>query len=223
VRWRFAIGLAGLALAACGGGSGSSSGLASKPPAQIVSAAIAAMKHATSVHVHGTVRSGGKQITLDLHIATGKGETGSFTLGGNAVRLTRIGQTTYMNLSTGFARQYAGAAAALIAGRWLRANGNNALAKGLSNFTNLNTQLGKVLSNADASKLTRGGTSTIDGASVVAVTNTKNNGTLYVATTGSPYPVELSAAQGAVHFDSWDAPVTLTAPTGAIDITKLAG
>jgi hypothetical protein len=218
-----AIALAGaVALAACGGGS--SSGLASKSPEQIVSAAVSAMKHAKSVHVYGTVTTGGKTIGLDLHIATGKGETGTFTLGGNPVTLTEIGTTTYLKVSTGFAKQYAGAAAALIANRWLRANANNALTAGLSNFTNINTQLGKVLAKAHAGDVARGGTSTIGGTQVVAVTNSKaGGGTLYVATKGTPYPVQLSAKQGAIHFDSWNATVTLTAPSGAIDISKLAG
>ena len=52
-------------------------------------------------------------------------------------------------------------------------------------------------------------------------------GTLYVATTGKPYPIELDSPgngkQGKITFDQWDQAVTIAAPKGAIDLSKLTG
>jgi hypothetical protein len=73
-------------------------------------------------------------------------------------------------------------------------------------------------------KLAKGGTSTVAGQKVIAVNDTTMGGTLYVATTGEPYPVEVAKAGsggGRVVFDHYNQPVSLTAPADAIDITKL--
>jgi hypothetical protein len=52
-------------------------------------------------------------------------------------------------------------------------------------------------------------------------------GSLYVATTGEPYPVEIAqgsgTSTGAVHFDDWNEPVDIVAPKNAVDIAKLKG
>jgi hypothetical protein len=49
-------------------------------------------------------------------------------------------------------------------------------------------------------------------------------GTLYVATTGTPYPLEIlkkGGSGGSILFDRWNQPVTLTAPANAININQL--
>ena len=46
---------------------------------------------------------------------------------------------------------------------------------------------------------------------------------IVLAASAAMHPVEPGAAQGALHFGSWGAPVTLAAPAGATDIRKLAG
>ena len=61
---------------------------------------------------------------------------------------------------------------------------------------------------------------------MLAITDTSRGGTLYVATTGPPYPVAVTKAgtsSGRVLFTNWNAPVSVLAPTNAIDITQLAG
>ena len=54
--------------------------------------------------------------------------------------------------------------------------------------------------------------------------DTTKGGTLYVAATGKPFPLQITKEgkeSGKVTFSRWDQPVTLTAPSGAIDISKL--
>jgi hypothetical protein len=51
-------------------------------------------------------------------------------------------------------------------------------------------------------------------------------GTLSVATSGQPYPVQIAkggASGGTISFDQWNASVPLTAPAGAVDLNALAG
>ena len=67
----------------------------------------------------------------------------------------------------------------------------------------------------------------MNGQKVIALKDGANGGTLYVATTGTPYPVELvspgNGKEGKVAFDQWNTTVTITSPKGAVDISKLKG
>jgi hypothetical protein len=56
-----------LAVAACGGSSGPSNGVETKSADEIVVAATNAVGGAKSVHVAGSVMTGGSRITLDLN------------------------------------------------------------------------------------------------------------------------------------------------------------
>jgi hypothetical protein len=58
----------------------------------------------------------------------------------------------------------------------------------------------------------------------IGVTNAANGATLYIATTGPPYPVALTqngTSSARIVLDRWNEPVALAAPANALDITKL--
>ena len=68
------------------------------------------------------------------------------------------------------------------------------------------------------------GTTKIEGQKAVGITDQAHSGTLYVATTGKPYPVAVvqnGGGGGKLLFNAWDAPVTVQAPANAIDIEAL--
>ena len=70
----------------------------------------------------------------------------------------------------------------------------------------------------------KGASTTLIGQKVLAVKDTSAGGTLYVATTGPPYPVDVSkggTGGGRIVFDGWNQPVSITAPASAIDVTQL--
>jgi hypothetical protein len=68
------------------------------------------------------------------------------------------------------------------------------------------------------------GATTYNGQSVVAIDKGSKSGTVYVAATGTPYPVAIVDPLGrSFTFDSWNKPVTLTPPPGAVDLSKLGG
>jgi hypothetical protein len=59
---------------------------------------------------------------------------------------------------------------------------------------------------------------------VVAVNDTSKGGTLYVATSGKAYPVEITGQGGVkLDFDHFDQSVSLNAPANSIDISQLKG
>jgi hypothetical protein len=208
------------------GGCGSSSsgnGVAGKAPADIVAAAKVAADAATSVHVSGSIVSSGTPITLDMDLLAGKGGRGQLTESGLGFELIQTGGTVYIKGSAAFYRHIGGTAAAqLLQGKWLKAPTTNKEFASISSLTDLRQLVDTTLANHGT--LVKGGTTTVNGQKVVGVTDSAKGGTLYVAETGQPYPMEITksgAGGGTITFDRWNESVTLSAPTNAIDITQL--
>jgi hypothetical protein len=226
MRVRLLTCLAGLVvlavLAGCGGSSSSSSGIASESPQKILSDSLTAAKGLKSVHAAGTVNSGSQHIKLDIQLVGGQGGKGQITLGGLSFSLVGLNHYAYMQAPPAVWEK-AGApasAAQKLQGKWLRtpATGQFASIASLTDihalFTQLLTQHGK--------KLKTGGESTVAGRKVVAVNS--DQGTLYVAATGKPYPVELvkpGSNGGRIDFDHFNEPVALSAPTNTVDLPSV--
>jgi hypothetical protein len=212
-------------VAACGGSGGSGNGVAAKSADGIVAAAAASVKGVTAFRISGTVASGGQQITLDLSLVAGKGASGTLTENGLSFKLIAIGKTIYINGSPGFWRHFGGAAAAtLFQGKWLKAPLGSGNFASLSSLTNAGELFNKLLDTHGTLK--KVGQTTIAGQKVVGVRDLTKGGTLYVATNGPAYPIEIVSAgadQGHVSFGDFGQSTALTAPAGAIDISQLKG
>ena len=215
--------LVALALAACGGSSGGSTrGVASKSPDQIVSAATNAVAGVSSVHVSGSMLSGGQPVTLDLNLVAGKGGKGSMSQNRLGFRIVAIGHEVYINGGSAFWRSFGGSAAAqLLSGKWLRAPASGQLSS-FATLTDVQKLFDQLLSSHGT--LAKGKTTTVQGEQVVAVNDTTNGGTLYVAATGNAYPIEIvkpGSQGGRLVFNRFNQPVSLTAPANAIDVSQL--
>jgi hypothetical protein len=222
-----ALALALLAVAVvivgCGGGSSSGNGVADKPSAQILAATKQAADSAESVHGSGSLVSGGTPITLDMNLIAGKGGRGKLAQSGLTFELVEVANTVYIKGSSAFYKHIGGTAAAqLLQGKWLKAAANSSGFASIGQLTDLRQLVDQTL--ADHGTLTKSGTTTIAGQKVVGVTDKGKGGTLYVAATGRPYPVQISrngGGTGKITFDRWNEPVTLVAPANAIDIAQL--
>lgn len=215
--------LAALALAACGSSGGSSSnGITSKSPDEIVTAATNAVQSVNSVHVSGAVISSGQHVALDLNLVNGKGGKGSMSQNGLGFQIVAIGSEVYINGSQSFWKTFGGSAAAqLLSGKWLKAPATGQLSS-LATLTNVQKLFNQLLSSHGT--LAKGKTTTIRGQQAIGVTDTTNGGTLYVATTGKAYPLQITktgSSGGQITFDRFNQPVTLTPPANAIDISQL--
>jgi hypothetical protein len=209
-------------ISACGSSSSSSNGVASKSPGAIISAADTAITGVKSVRVSGSIVSGGSRITLDLSLAAGKGGRGQMSENGLGFQMVVLDQTVYIDGSPAFWRHFGGAAAAqLFQGKWLKAPANGSFAS-VALLTNVHELFTQLLSSHGT--LAKGATTTVDGQKVVAIKDTTKNATLYVATTGKPYPVEIvktGSGGGRVVFDRFNQSVSVTAPAHAIDLSQL--
>jgi hypothetical protein len=223
-----AISLVSLALLAggCGGGGGSkSNGEEDKTAKEILADAKAAAKKASSVHFHGSIVESGTPLKVDIRIDSAKGGAGSMTIQGAKVEIVRIGNEAYLKGSTAFYTQIAGAVAAqLLKGKWLKGSATSGDLAALAALTDINKLFEAALK--PTGTITKGKETTVDGQKVIGV-NSSDGGTLYVATTGEPYPLEITQASGTssgtVHFDEWNETVDVKAPPDAVDVSKLNG
>ena len=207
-------------LGGCGGSSGN--GVSGKTPAEIIAASKAAADAATSAHVSGSIVSNGSPITLNLDLASGGGR-GQLSLGGLGFELVQTGGTVYIKGSAAFYRRIGGAAAAqLLQGRWLKAPTSAPEFASIASLTDLHRLVDATLENHGT--LTKTGTTTVNAQAVVGISDQSKGGTLYVATTGKPYPVQIAkggAGGGTVTFERWNEQVTIAPPANAIDIAQL--
>jgi hypothetical protein len=204
-----------LVAAGCGSSS-SGNGVASKPPLQIVQAAIGAMKAANSVHISGTITTGTKTIAIDANTFSNGDVDGTFTEGGNAASIIKIGNTDYLRTTAAFytATGASSSIANLMSGKWIQLPDSSA---GFGNQLTLVAIANSFQKNHGT--VTPGGTSTINGTPVVSV-HSSTGGTLYVATTGTPYPLQVTnssktSGTGTITLTQWNQGKIPTPPPGA--------
>lgn len=159
-------------------------------------------------------------------MARGKGAKGSMSTNGLSFDLVRIGDTAYIRGSDAFYRHFAGAGVAqLLHGKWLKASIVKGRFSSLAPLTSIGLLFAGISSHHG--KLVNQGATTYHGQKVAEIRDTSDNSKLYVAATGTPYPVAIvgGGAQhsGAITFDDWNEHVSLSAPSGAIDISELGG
>jgi hypothetical protein len=209
-------------LAGCGSSS-SSNNIASKSATEILSESKAAASGASSVHVSGSINSAAAPVTIDLSLAAGKGARGEITENGASFKLILVGGTAYVSGSSAFYHSLGGAAAAqLLDGKWLKASATTGEFASFGALANMSQLIDTTL--ATHGVLAKGATSTVNGQQAIAISDSSKSGTLYVATTGKPYPVAITkggSESGKIVFDDWNQPVTITAPSDAVDLSEL--
>jgi hypothetical protein len=211
-----------VALWGCGSSSSSSNGVASKTPAQIVAAAESAAAGAATVHVAGSILSGNEPISLDMELVADKGGKGRLALEGLSIELVDVDRAIYIKGNAAFYRRFAGpAAAGLLPGKWLKARSERGPLASLASLANLSRLIDGTLSRHGT--LSRAATTTVAGQRAVGVSDAAGGGTLYVASTGTPYPIAIvqRAGGGRLVFDRWNKPVSLAAPANPISVSQL--
>jgi len=218
-------GLIAAALAGCGssGSSNSTSALESEAPQTILNSTLGAANSLKSVHAAGSIDSGGQHINLDLNLLDGVGGRGQITLNGLAFQLVGLGKYAYLK-APAQVWEKAGApatAAQALDGKWLRTPASGQFAS-IAQLTDIHQLFAQLLK--PHGKLKTGGTSTVAGQKVVAITSSE--GTLYVAATGKPYPVQLAKSGtngGHLTFDHFNDSISVKAPSNTIDLPQSNG
>jgi hypothetical protein len=214
-------------LAGCGSSAPGENGVAAKTPEQIVAAAESAAAGAATVHVVGSILNGNEPISLNMELVAHKGGQGRLALEGLSIELVDFDQALYLKANEAFYRRFAGPTAArLLPGRWLKGSAARGPLASLASLTSVSRLIDGTLAGHGA--LTHAGSATIDGQPAVGVRDATGGGTLYVASTGVPYPIEIlrrGVRRGAraerLRFEEWNQPVELQAPPNPINIKQL--
>ena len=176
-----------------------------------------------SVRMHGSVKQDSTTTGLDAYFFHNGDASGTLTMDGEDAQLVKVGDTDYIKAGSSFWTKIgtASGAAAKRADRWVsipdsQVNIGNDF---LTGFADLLLQ--------DLGTLTKGTTSTIEGQPAIALVSSKQ-GTLWVATTGTPYPVEAVAnggpsGTGTFVFSDWNSGAHPSAPAGAKPASEIEG
>lgn len=220
--------VAAAGLAACGSSGGGGNGLAAKPARAIVEATTKAAESAKSVHVSGSLNQGGTVIALDLKMVAGAGAAGWMSDAGKRFSLVLDHATLYINAGPSFWRAFGNPTVAkLLEGKWLKAPATGNYAS-IARFASLRQFFQQIFS-ATTGRLSKTSTRTINGHPVIGVRDTKRDGTLYVATSGTPFPLEIDgttsaksgATTGKLDFTDFNASVKISPPPHSISATQL--
>ena len=114
--------------------------------------------------------------------------------------------------------------AQLLAGKWFRAPTTGSEASSfasLSKLMDMRQLLDSLLT--PTGTVTKAGTGSVAGTPTVVLESSQ--GSLDVSARGPAYPLSVrqNAGTGRVTFTEWNAPVTLTAPPGALDFSTVTG
>jgi hypothetical protein len=230
---RFAAILAAVVLAAVvtvvvvASGGPPGNGVASKSPEAILAAAQTAIDGLKSVRlaIFGSAPDG------YYDFVAGKGTKGRIVLPGGSVEFVVIGNVTYMKgalvssevESMSHGGGYRGLSAAALRRKWLQD-----LPSGFASGLPRSARAFFSPFIADHGTLTKGAVTTVDGFKVVAITDKppppRPQWTVYVATTGKPYPIEITVRQPDPTrgiFEDFNAPIPLSAPTHPVNLAPL--
>lgn len=170
----------------------------------------------------GVLSNGKQRAMLNIEVVPGRGGKGSVTANGLSFEVISLKSRTYLKSGPALLKHFGGAAAAMLfKNRWLESPTSGEF-KSFAQLT-LARDIFKSLLNPGSDKFIKTGLSTVDGQKVIGV-HDRTNGTLYVATVGKPYPIEIDkpgSAGGHVTFSDFNQPVSLKAPAGAINISQL--
>jgi hypothetical protein len=217
------LGVAGLCLSACG---------SSSPADTAKSLMQKALKDATKagwVHEVGLETEGSKSLQSDNHIATASGSS-SVDDEGALAKVLLVGGVAYIEGNEDAVLHYFGLPAkhpAALAGKWLSIESSN------SGFTQVSasvTLAGDFAQYTLGGKVTKSKDVVVDGRKATPIYGTVSgkstiHATLYVTTTGTILPIEITVKDGPVtsviKWDAWGDAVVLTKPASSIPITTV--
>jgi hypothetical protein len=223
-----AAGASCLALAACGSAASSagtpSATTAADPPAslsakQVAAKVIADADAASSLTLAGSITQSSGTETVDMAVKPGKGCSGTLGAAGHgSFKLTKIGDTIYLNPDKQFWESNGGANAAqvinLVNGKYLKVSASDKTMGSLATICDMGDMFS---TDGKADTLKKGKVTTLDGTRVLALNDASEGTVSYVTDTSKPRLLEMTAPKGAKNGSgkitvTYGAPVTLTAP-----------
>lgn len=195
-------------------------GLESKPAAEVRQAAAMALRSAPGVHLISRSEQEGNPARFDLRI-NGRSASGAMTLGGATSDIVSVDDTVYVKGSAAALQTLGMPAdpAVLAADRWLWLESTQVTWLAVTT-----DDLADQLLDLDSPLEPAVEQTALDGHKVVVITQL-NGARVYVANTGTPYPLRVVVEgenAGQADFTEYGADFGIVAPSGAIDAAELA-
>jgi hypothetical protein len=209
-----------IALAALTGCGSNTNGIASKGASEILAAARNAVASARSVHVESQAAQGPLTLKQNLDLARDGGHAHISGLGID-FEVIRTGNTLYIKGSPVFYQHLGITPTRVPKGAWIKTTASSRQFGQLGAFTDLKSEVDRLISSAGP--ITKGATTTTNGQKTIELKNSGKlyTGALYIATTGNPYPIQISKTgreTGHTTLTNWNRPVSLSAPSKTISI-----
>jgi hypothetical protein len=193
-----------------------------RSPSQTVAEMQKAVQAASSVHLSGVLRNGGKPIGLNLGLIRSGDFAGTITQNGIPLMLIDAGGKVYVKATAAYLRELKVPASvcSIMCGKYVRLDSSEAgpLAGSLNMSALLSSFTGK------APRFTSAGTTTMAGREG-QVLRGPDGSRLVVAATGTPYPLQAVGKQsnGTLNFSQWNAVPRPSAPPASqvINLNKI--
>jgi len=220
----------------------SSGGEAAKPPAQILTDAASALRHAHGFAMQGSVNQGKQVVRVKLTTTSPSAIDLSFILGPSSAELIGLPKASYIKANATFWRAQAGPNAVKLAGKWIEVPSTSAHSL-TSSLGGLSPSVLPRCLAENHGTLTHGGTTTVNGQSAIVIKDAgdkpgSTRSLLAVAATGTPYPLQYTAtgaqraggpvdvcnsgkasnARGSLTFSEFGSVPPIKAPAGAIKL-----
>ncbi|HUA12333.1 MAG TPA: hypothetical protein VMA83_10035 [Solirubrobacteraceae bacterium] len=209
---------------ACGGSSSPGSGETSKSPDELLKAASSSLASAKSVKVSGEAAGPSGKIPIEVTLAPGVGMTGKVTYKGHPIEIVEVDKALYIKGGGAlFGSLGGGAAAAALADKWLKLPLESSLTSAFGSVTKFEQSVKEPLAKLKTGTLKSTGTKSIEGVEATGVQSSEDpSTTVYVANESPNYPVAVETAkQGKFVFSDWNKEVSVTAPSGAVELSSL--
>jgi hypothetical protein len=203
------------ATAACGSSSPPVDPLAGLTSKQIATKAVGATETAPAVHITGTGDDSGKSITIDLTFVRGKGCQGSFSEASlGSLKMVYDGTTVWMLPDASFYKDNGvpSTVAGLLNGKYIKLKGSTSGLGSLTQVCSLSGLLGNLTPDAS---LTKGVKMTLNGQSVIRISDTKGTGYAYVSDMAPPELLMINktgSSGGQLNFSYTGVATSITPP-----------
>ncbi len=229
-------------LAGCGGGDNggttssssappastapASNGVAELTPDEILAKAIEALEKAGSYQVSGKATEEGEVTSMDFKFANGSWG-GTINMQGSGVELLVVENQTYFKADADFWKAMGGAdgagVAKLINDRWVKVSADDEMFGDMSEISGMADP--KTLLQPDGT-LAKGEAKELEAGPAIGLVDQKAKSTLYVATTGEPYPLLIESPDGDVTIGGFGESypeLVQPAEKDVVDFSELSG
>jgi hypothetical protein len=173
-------------------------GEAAKPAGRILADAAAALRNAHGYVMRGTITQDGEGLRLNVAVAKGGSMHLALGIGRADLDVIKLSSASYLRANKAYWTAHLGARGAVLANRWIQVQASNAqeLTSSLGHFAPATVSRCLV---EDHGSLTVAGKTMVDGHPAVIIKDAGNApgaspGSLAVATSGVPYPLQLTGA-----------------------------